>query len=61
MDKFVKRVTSALIKIKDDAIIWPHGDAKEDLKRKIMIECGIQNYIGIIDETIIILDEKLTR
>ena len=34
VDKFVKRVTSALIKIKDDVIIWPYGDAKEDMKGK---------------------------
>ena len=49
------------MKIKDDVIIWPDGDSKEDMKRTIMIEYGFQNYIGIIDGTIFILNENPTR
>ena len=58
VSNFVKRVIIAIKSLKDIIIIWPEGEEKEEMKRRIRVKHGFQNCIGIIDGTLIGLAMK---
>ena len=58
VDLYVERVVDALLELKDKVVIWPKGEKKETLKREIKCNFGFQRCIGIIDGTIIILNDR---
>jgi len=53
-----KRVTKAILSLKEEVIMWPKSSHREAMKKEIKILYGFQNCIGIIDGTIIILDKR---
>ena len=54
----IKRVTKAILSLKDDVIMWPKASEREAMKTQIKVLYGFQNCIGIIDGTIVILDKR---
>ena len=54
----VRRVQNAFLEHYDELVSWPSLEGKNLMKEQIKVEYGFQNCIGIIDGTIIILDEK---
>ena len=53
-----KRVTKAILSLKEEVIMWPKSSHREAMKTEIKILYGFQNCIGIIDGTIVILDKR---
>jgi len=53
-----KRVTKAILSLKEEVIIWPKSSHREAMKTEIKILYGFQNCIGIIDGTIVILYKR---
>ena len=54
----VRRVQNAFLEHYDELVSWPSLEGKSLMKEQIKVEYGFQNCIGIIDGTIIIMDEK---
>ena len=57
---YIRRVTKALINVRDEFIKWPSGEEKDKLKTRIKVNYGFQKCIGIIDGTLVILDKRPT-
>lgn len=55
---FIKRVVVAIKSLKDNVVVWPKDEDKEEMKRRIQVKHGFQNCIGIIDGTLIGLAAK---
>ena len=58
---YVRRVTKALVRLKDDVVVWPRGEEKDNLKTRMKVNFGFQKCIGIIDGTLIPLARRPTE
>lgn len=59
--EYISRTITAIKSLKDRVIVWPEGDARNEMKRRIKVRHGFQNCIGIIDGTLIILSTRPTE
>ena len=61
VDNYIDRVRKSLKLLKDKVIVWPDAEEKLRTKLRIRERYGFQRCIGIIDGTIIILNQKPIR
>ena len=55
---YVKRVKRAILKLKDKFVVWPDAKEKDRIKCQIKLNHGFQQCIGIIDGTLIVLNQR---
>jgi len=47
----------SLLELKDQFLCWPEREERAEISSRILVEFGFLNCVGIMDETLIFLDE----
>ena len=57
VNNYVNRTVSALLEIIDDVVYWPNPSERKELRKRFAAN-GFRHCVGIIDGTLIILDNR---
>jgi len=55
--RYVRNVMRSLLELKDQFLCWPEREERAEISSRILVEFGFPNCVGIMDGTLVFLDE----